>query len=91
MVALGIPASSSLGSRSRPPAPAPPTRGCPGARSTCVWVKLQLSLGARGWAVLGLLLLFPLLHLQNGLQQAGEIAQARGDAAESPRQLVMWS
>lgn len=51
----------------------------PGAhQSTCVLAELELSLRARGWAVLALLLLFPLFHLQHGLQGVGEIAQARG-------------
>lgn len=49
-------------------APSPP--GCPGSPipSTCVRVELELSLWARGWAVLVLLLLFSLFHLQNSLQ-----------------------
>lgn len=88
MVALGIPASSSLGPRSRPPAPSP---GVPRARSTCVWVELELSLGARGWVVLALLLLLSLFHLQNGLEREAEMGQVRGDDSESPRQLAKWS
>ena len=45
--------------------------------STCVRVELELSLGAGGWIVVALLLLFPLFHLQNGLQRVGEITEAR--------------
>ena len=45
--------------------------------STCVRVELQLSLGAGGWVVVALLLLFPLFHLQNSLQGVGEITEAR--------------
>lgn len=67
-------ASSSLRPRGRPPAPAL----WPGAQSTCVRAELELSLGAGGWATVALLLLFPLFHLQHGLQGVGEMAQARG-------------
>ena len=58
-------------------APAPSL--APGAQgaSTCVRVELQLSLGAGGWVVVALLLLFPLFHLQNSLQGVGEITEAR--------------
>ena len=45
--------------------------------STCVRVELELSLGAGGWVVVALLLLFPLFHLQNGLQRVGEITEAK--------------
>ena len=45
--------------------------------STCVRVELQLSLGAGGWVVVALLLLFPLFHLQNSLQRVGEITETR--------------
>lgn len=40
-------------------------------------MELELSLRAGRWAIVALLLLLPLFHLQNGLQQVGEIAQAR--------------
>lgn len=63
----------------------------PRAQSTCVWVELELSLRARGWVVLALLLLLSLFHLQNGLEQEAEMGQVRGDDSESPWQLAKWS
>lgn len=72
---------------SRPPVPS--RLPGPGA-STCVRVELELSLRARGCVSEVLLLLFPLFHLQNSLQEIGEIAQARGFDAEAP-QAAKWS
>ena len=46
--------------------------------STCVRVELELSLGAGGWVVVALLLLFPLFHLQNSLQGWGRSQRQDG-------------
>lgn len=46
--------------------------------STCVRVELELSLGAGGWVVVALLLLFPLFHLQNSLQGWGRSQSQNG-------------
>lgn len=35
-------------------------------------MELELSLGASGWVLVALLLLFPLFHLQNGLEGVEE-------------------
>lgn len=49
----------------------------PGSRaSTCVCTELQLSLGFRRGSIMFLLLLLPLLHLQDSLQEVD--AETRG-------------